>query len=123
MVLVTVKTNLPQFRRGVKAMIKALDKSSKDIMTRSSKFTKLQATLLAPKQSGRLIGSIKIRRIKRGKRVSVNAVGNDGFPYPAWVNQNEGFTTLNFPRGAFIAGNKVLNAGAVATYGSTPDWS
>ncbi len=118
MVLVTVKTNVAQFRKGILAEIAALNKSVKDIITRAAKFDKLQAKLLAPKLSGRLIGSIKIRRIKKGKQVSVNAVGNDGFPYPAWVNQSEGFETLTFP-----TGNRVLSPGAVATYGSEPDWS
>ena len=118
---VRIKVNVAQFNRGIQRKINRLEKQKSITNHRAARYCQSQAQLLAPKSSGKLANSIKVRRLKKGDyQVRVNAISEDGFPYPRWVNQSPGFEVLRFPRGGPRGFG--LKPGSVAIYGRTPSW-
>ena len=106
----------PQSLTKMKELLVKLNKQKSVTNHRLARNVQLNAKLLAPVKTGRLINSIRIRRLKtNGRQVMVTA-RSGSFPYPRWVNQSAGFTTLTFPKGGPFG----LRKGAIAIYGRSP---
>lgn len=80
-----------------------------------------QAGLISPVLTGRLARSFRKRHISGGRRVYTETVSDTGFPYPKWINQEQGYVTLTgyysfiHPlSGTRVTGNQPR------TYGSSP---
>ena len=110
--------NRSQFMSAQADKLKRLTKQISVTNTRVARYLRAQARMLAPSSSGKLINSIKIKNLKNGGRsVRLWATNTDGFPYPKWVNQDKGFTNLNYSKS-----NPVykIKAGQTLIYGRSP---
>lgn len=95
----------------------------------AAKFMAAQCRLMAPKKSGRLLGSIH----RRKDSVEVGGTSPSGFPYIHWINATPGtgLEVLKFPKGAWLSPEESWNGrwtriappGTVAKYGSSPNWN
>ena len=87
------------------------------------------ALQLAPQKSGTLKAGIFYRLFKN-KAMLVSSVPGD-FPYNKWINMDEPYIGLNFPKGAWIPPSKsytgrwarILPPGGIALYGIAPNWN
>ena len=70
---------------------------------------------LAPVESGYLAGSISGQKISLGHYIiSTNAVGRNGFAYPAHIEKGEGVTATTKPYLTFIINGRYIRKKSVA---------
>ena len=71
--MVTFKTNVNQFNSEIRSKISRLESQMSRTMFQSAKYVEYTAKLLAPKKTGKLVNSIKTRKLKKGYSVRVTA--------------------------------------------------
>jgi len=109
-----VAKSLTEYRKIQEQRIQKLKRVRNNTPIKGAKYMAAVMRKTAPRQSGRLLSSIR----RRGKVVRVGGTDpRTGFPYIHWVNQTKGFRTLTYKRPNKRLG---LKPGMSITYGSTP---
>lgn len=102
-------------------LAKALGMTARNLVRNSTEalhwladYGKARAIQAAPAKSGALKAGIINRKFK--KRAIIKSVVPKPFPYNLWVNQEPGYTVLNYPRGGPFG----IKRGGTAIYGKEP---
>ena len=96
--------SIADYRRTMRARIKALEKSKDKSSLAAAKFQVMQAKSMAPRKSGQLRGNIRKRQLKSGNWIAQSWVPGN-FKYNFWVNGNIARVTL--PTRAFNIRGKI----------------
>ena len=126
-----VMVKLKNYRKVQELRIKKLRQVTRKTPIIAAKYMAATVRRLAPRDTGRLLSSIK----RNGSTVRVSGTNpKTGFPYVHWINQTEGFKVLQAGRytdfqgdpRVYINGNWVKVKGGSMIYGSAPsgwNWS
>lgn len=87
---VTIKTNIPEYRKTLKRKMELLVKSKDKSSLTAAKYMVLKAKQFAPKYTGETINGIRRRKLKSGQYTVTSTVspkGDKGFMQNMWANQ------------------------------------